>query len=80
MKNLVDSGKLDNLPFKASRKEYITEKYGECRWFNSINSHNDTLAQLVEPLPFKQEVVSSSLTWITLIKGPITQLVRVTDS
>ena len=29
MKNLVDSEKLDNLPFKASRKEYITEKYGD---------------------------------------------------
>ena len=29
MKNLENSGKLDNLPFKASRKEYITEKYGD---------------------------------------------------
>ena len=42
MKNLENSEKLENLPFKASRKEYITEKYGnmyDCNfdrpWYNS---------------------------------------------
>ena len=34
MKNLENLKKLENLPFKASRKEYITEKYG-----NMYNIH-----------------------------------------
>lgn len=37
MKNLENLEKLENLPFKASRKEYITEKYGNMWNINNFD-------------------------------------------